>query len=113
MRAKLARLAPVSDTTGHLSGKHRVGQQQFDECAKDFLSGDAGESEAVGGFSLPDVEGSVCGGGQVDCPSCSLAACWLVGFFPNVGEAFGPRRPVRTGVWFGSERREAGFHAVG
>jgi hypothetical protein len=27
------------------------------------LSGDAGDSEAVGGFSLPDVEGAVCGGG--------------------------------------------------
>jgi hypothetical protein len=30
-----------------------------DECAEDILSGDAGDSETVGGFSLPDVEGSV------------------------------------------------------
>ena len=33
-----------------------------DERDEDLLSGDAGESEAVGGFSLPDVEGWVGGG---------------------------------------------------
>ncbi len=55
-----------------------IGQQQLNERANDLLSGDAGESEAVGGVSLPDVEGPVCGGGQVDGPSCSLAAGRLV-----------------------------------
>jgi hypothetical protein len=33
-----------------------------DECSEYLLSGDAGEPEAVGGFSLPDVEGSVLAG---------------------------------------------------
>jgi hypothetical protein len=32
-----------------------------DECREDFLSGNAGESETVGSFTLPDVEGSVLG----------------------------------------------------
>ena len=50
-----------------------------DECGEDLLSGHAGNSKAVGRFSLPDVEGSVCGGRQVDGPSCPLCACRLVG----------------------------------
>ena len=45
-----------------LGGEFAVAQQLVDKCDKDLLSGDAGESEAVGGFSLPDVEGSVLGG---------------------------------------------------
>ena len=32
-----------------------------DECDEHLLSGDAGESEAVGGVSLPYVESSVLG----------------------------------------------------
>jgi hypothetical protein len=47
-----------------------VAQKVLDECAKDLLSGDARESEAVSGFSLPDAEGSVRGGGAVHGPSC-------------------------------------------
>ena len=50
-----------------------------DECDEDFLSGDAGESEAVGGVALPDVEGAVCGGGEVDGASGALGAWGLVG----------------------------------
>jgi hypothetical protein len=49
-----------------------------DECGEDFLSGHAGDSEAVGGLSLPDVEGAVCCGGEVDGTSCSLGTCGLV-----------------------------------
>jgi hypothetical protein len=37
-----------------------------DERGEDVLSGDAGDSETVGGVSLPDVEGSVLGRGEVD-----------------------------------------------
>jgi hypothetical protein len=33
-----------------------------DQCGEDLLPGDAGEPEAVGGFSLPDVEGPVLAG---------------------------------------------------
>ena len=50
------------DAAHDLGGEFGVGQQSVDERDKDLLSGDAGESEAVGGFSLPDVKGSVCGG---------------------------------------------------
>jgi len=66
--------APFPDAPGYLGGQLRVGQQQLDERADDLLSGDAGESEPVGGFALPDIEGPVCGGGQVDGASRSLAA---------------------------------------
>jgi hypothetical protein len=30
-----------------------------DQCGENLLSGDAGAPEAIGRFSLPDVEGSV------------------------------------------------------
>ncbi len=33
-----------------------------DQRGEDFLSGYAGDADAVGGFSLPDVKGSVLGG---------------------------------------------------
>ena len=49
-----------------------------DECGEDLLSGHAGDSEAVGGLSLPDVERAVCCGWQVDGASCSLGTRWLV-----------------------------------
>ena len=52
---------PGVDRAGDLGGESGVAQQLVDECCEDLLAGDAGESEAVGGFSLPDVEGSVCG----------------------------------------------------
>jgi hypothetical protein len=55
MTAKLAGLSPFPDTAGHLGGKLGIGQQQLDQRGNYLLSGDAGESEAVGGFSLPDV----------------------------------------------------------
>jgi hypothetical protein len=51
------------DGAGDLGCEFGVGQELVDECGEDFLSGHAGDSEAVGGFSLPDVEGAVCGGG--------------------------------------------------
>jgi hypothetical protein len=47
------------DAAGDVGGKLGVAQKLLDEYAKDLLSGDARESEAVSGFSLPDVEGSV------------------------------------------------------
>jgi hypothetical protein len=81
--------------------------------AKDLLSGDARESEALSGFSLPDVEGSVCGGGEVHGSSCPSAACWLVEFLTDVRQAFDRRRTVGMRGWFGAERRGAGFHAAG
>ena len=49
-----------------------------DECGEDFLPGHAGDPQPIGRFSLPDVEGSVCGSRQVDGPSCPLGACPLV-----------------------------------
>jgi hypothetical protein len=52
----------VVDGPRDLSGESGVVQKLLDECAKDLLSGDAGESEAVSGVPLPNVEGSVCGG---------------------------------------------------
>lgn len=42
------------------------------------MAGHAGDSEAVGRLSLPDVEASVCGGWEVDGASRSLGACWLI-----------------------------------
>src|ERR1700761_9798101 len=101
MTAKLAGSAPFPDTAVHLGRQLGIGQQQLDQRGNYLLSGDAGESEAVGGFSLPDVQGPVGGGGQVDGPSRSLATGWLVEFLPDaglpdVGEAFGGRRGVRA-----------------
>jgi hypothetical protein len=47
---------------GDLSGEFGVGQKLVDERGEDLLSRDAGDSEAVGRFSLPDVESSVLAG---------------------------------------------------
>jgi hypothetical protein len=58
----LVRSAPGLDAAHDLGGEFAVGQELGDECSKDLLSGNAGESEAVGGFSLPDVKGPVRGG---------------------------------------------------
>jgi hypothetical protein len=101
------------DAAGDVGGKLGVARKLLDECAKDLLSGDARESEAVSGFSLPDVEGSVCGRGEVHGSSCPLAASWLVEFLTDVRQAFGRRRTVGMRGWFGAERRGAGFHAAG
>ena len=45
-----------------------------DECDEDLLSGHPGDSQAVSGFALPDVEGSVCAGREVNGSPGSLAA---------------------------------------
>ncbi len=111
MTAKLAGSVPIPDHAGHLGGKFGIGQQQVDERCNDLLSGDPGESETVSGFSLPDVESSVCGGPQVNGPSCSLAARRWCGVLMNAREAFGRCRSVRALFGLGSERRGAGFHA--
>jgi hypothetical protein len=66
------------DGAGDLGCEFGVDQKLVDECGEDFLSGHAGDSEAVGGLSLPDVEGAVCCGGEVDGTSCSLGTCGLV-----------------------------------
>lgn len=83
----------------------------LDECAKHLLSGDAGEPETVGGVSLPDVEGSVRGRGEVDRPPGPLTACRLVDFLTNGGEAFGRRRSVGTRRAL-TKRRAVGIHTV-
>lgn len=91
----------------------------FDECGENLLPGNAGDAEAVGRFSLPDVEGSVCGGRQIDGPpdplgaprrvACRLVA-WSVyrwdvhplgGRLSEAGEALG---------WFGISGRSGGRH---
>ena len=46
-----------------------------DEGGEDLLSGHPGDAQAVGGFTLPDVECSVCSGREVDGSPGSLAAC--------------------------------------
>jgi hypothetical protein len=72
------RSARVPDGPGDLGREFGVAQKLVDECREDLLAGHAGESEAVGRLSLPDVEGSVCGGWEVDGASRSLGACWLI-----------------------------------
>ena len=47
---------------GDLGGESGIAQQLVDQCGEDVLSGDAGDSEAIGGFSLPDVESAVLAG---------------------------------------------------
>jgi hypothetical protein len=49
-----------------------------DEGGEDLLSGHPGDSQVVGGFSLPDVEGSVGAGREVDGSPGSLGTGWLV-----------------------------------
>lgn len=52
---------PVVDGPRDAGSELGVVQQLVDERAKDLLSGDAGDSEAVSGFPLPNIEGSVGG----------------------------------------------------
>jgi hypothetical protein len=111
-RVRNSRVTAGRGCCGDVGAKPGVAQKLLDECAKDLLSGDARESEAVSGFSLPDVEGSVCGGGEVHRPLCPLAACWMVEFLTDVREAFAWRRTVGMRGWFGAERRGAGFDAA-
>ena len=117
-RVRNSRVTAGRGCCGDVGAKPGVAQKLLDGCAKDLLSGDARESEAVSGFSLPDVEGSVCGGGQVDGSPCSLAACGLVEFLvvqflSDAAEAFGLRRGIGARGWSGSKRWRAGFHAAG
>jgi hypothetical protein len=109
-RAPLVGSASGLDAAYDLGGELGVGQELVDERDKDLLSGDAGDTEAVGGFSLPDVEGSVCGGREVDGSSCSLAACSLVEFLSEVREALGRPRVRGYGC---AEAPDTGFDAVG
>jgi hypothetical protein len=73
-----SRSARVLDGADDLGREFGVGQKLVDECGENLLASHTGESEAVGRFSLPDVEGSVCGGWEVDGASRSLGACWLI-----------------------------------
>jgi hypothetical protein len=50
----------------------------IDERGEDFLSGHAGDSQAIGGLCLPHIKRAVCGGRKVDGASCSLSTRWLV-----------------------------------
>jgi hypothetical protein len=72
------RSARVLDGADDLGREFGVGQKLVDECGENLLASYAGDSEAVGRCSLPDVEGSVCGGWEVDGASRSLGACWLI-----------------------------------
>ena len=56
------RSPPGLEVADDLGGESGIAQQLVDKCGEDVLPGDAGDSEAVGGLSLPDVEGSVLAG---------------------------------------------------
>ena len=58
-----------------------VGQKLVDERGEHLLPGHPGDSQAVGGFPLPDVEGPVGGGRKVDGATGPLDA---------PGDRFGP-----------------------
>jgi hypothetical protein len=73
-----SRSAPGLDGAGDLGREFGVDQKLVDECGEDLLSGHAGDSQAVGGLSLPDVERAVCCGWEVDGTSCSLDTRRLV-----------------------------------
>ena len=83
MTAKLAlpRSATFADAPGDFGGQFRVPQEQLDERGDHLLSGHSGVSEPVGGVSLPDVEGPMGGGGQVDGASGALAPRRRLGLF--------------------------------
>lgn len=68
------RSAPFADAPSYFGGQFPVLEKQLDERTDDFLPGDAGEPQAVGRVSLPDVQGPVGGRGQIDGPSGALAA---------------------------------------
>jgi hypothetical protein len=53
-----------------------------DERGEDLLSGHPRDPQAVGRISLPDVEGSMCGGRQVDGSSCPLGASRPITYGP-------------------------------
>src|SRR5579875_501458 len=55
-------------------GELAIHQQLVDQRGQHLLSGHAGKTEAIGGISLPDVEGSVLGRGEIDRTACSAAA---------------------------------------
>ena len=95
------------DGAGDLGPEFGVEQKLVFECGEDLLSGHAGDSQAVGGVSLPDVERAVCRGRQVDGASCSLGTRWLVAYrllddslgvrLSEAGEALGWCRVPRWG----------------
>jgi hypothetical protein len=98
MTAKLAlpRSATFADAPGHLGGQFRVRQEQLDKRGNHFLSGHSGVSEPVGSVSLPNVEGAMGGGGQVDGATGALAPRWRLRLFavwvaPDALETFGLR----------------------
>jgi hypothetical protein len=112
------RSAPFADAPSYFGGQLPVLEKQLDERADDFLAGDSGEPQAVRRVSLPDVQGPVGGGRQIDGPSGALAArLWLgpllVDVLPEAREAFGLRRGVSAWGRMGPKRWRAGFHAAG
>jgi hypothetical protein len=68
------RSTPFADAASYFGGQLPVREKQLDERADDFLAGDAGETQAVGCFALPDVQGPVGSGGQIYGPPGALAA---------------------------------------
>jgi hypothetical protein len=98
MTAKLALLGSASfaDAPGHLSGEFPVLEEQLDQRGDYFLSGHSGVSEPVGSVALPNVEGSVGGGRQIDGAAGALAPRWRLGLLvvrvvPEALKAFGLR----------------------
>lgn len=74
-------------------GEFAIRQQLVDQRGQHLLSGHAGETEAIGGISLPDVEGTVLGRREIDGASRFPAACLAD------GDAFGRRSGARERGW--------------
>lgn len=90
------RSAPLLDVSDDLRGQFRVVQKLVDQGRQNLLPGDAGKSETVGRFTLPDIEGAVGGWGEVDGPSGALTARPLTYLLSDAGQAFGRVRLVEV-----------------
>ncbi|EUA54648.1 hypothetical protein I553_1396 [Mycobacterium xenopi 4042] len=89
---------PVADGADDLGGEFRIAQQLVNERREDLLSGDPGEPQPVGRVSLPDVEGTVLGGREVDRSAGSGDAC------SSENDGFGGCRCNRWCQWGGARR---------
>lgn len=94
--------------SGDVSGKLGAGEKLVYERGEDLLAGDAGQAESVGCFSLPDIEGTMLGRGEVD----GATDAFLPDHRPVCGSGFSGlyggvwcRRGVGSWVWCGRRRR--------